>query len=410
MNTKLILDSLEKLGRYIEAIKLQNSKMELYDANRFNPFRFMKTDELGLSTILAFLLNPDENHGQRDLFLNAFLKYLDLPHFLAYKKITLYTEKTISGGKRRHDIFIEAWIGSKLVWVMSIENKLRGAVDQSQQVKDYLADLERYQKNYIGSYYYFVYLPATFISPKQNSISEEKWSNLLNKKQVKTLSARDLINWLEQTPIIAQPVQQFADYFKNFLSEEIMGATENSDELVAKIINNDAALEAAITIFDNIVAIYQQLLDNLIEQLTERWEKHFGLLIDKGWKLNHDSNFENRYFSITFDPVDSNWGIGLEFASRWFEDAYYGVWAHHNKIEKEYYDVLQNAFSDFKQESKQNKYWLGWKQLDGNLKNWDAETWKQLRTGKLADQVFETLEPLLKIAVNLENDTFKSSL
>ena len=60
----------------IENFRLQREKNELYDSNRFNPFQFLQTDEMGLSKILAFLLDPMETHGQGDLFLNSF--------FLAY--------------------------------------------------------------------------------------------------------------------------------------------------------------------------------------------------------------------------------------------------------------------------------------------------------------------------------------
>lgn len=52
----------------------EQKKSEIYNANRFNPFRFLRKDELGLSGILAFFLNPKDTHGQGDIFLNSFLK------------------------------------------------------------------------------------------------------------------------------------------------------------------------------------------------------------------------------------------------------------------------------------------------------------------------------------------------
>ena len=94
MENTQIYESLKQLNRQIEAMRLEKAKNELYDANRFNPFRFMHTDENGLSNILAFLLDSNEAHGQRDLFVRSFLQYLQLPKFLAYDRITVNTEKS----------------------------------------------------------------------------------------------------------------------------------------------------------------------------------------------------------------------------------------------------------------------------------------------------------------------------
>jgi len=72
-NINQIVDSLISINQVIENFRLQREKNELYDSNRFNPFQFLQTDEMGLSKILAFLLDPMETHGQGDLFLNSFL-------------------------------------------------------------------------------------------------------------------------------------------------------------------------------------------------------------------------------------------------------------------------------------------------------------------------------------------------
>ena len=92
-NINQIVDSLISINQVIENFRLQREKTELYDSNRFNPFQFLRTDEMGLSKILAFLLDPKETHGQGDLFLNSFLKYIGKHNFLAYDKIQVCVEK-----------------------------------------------------------------------------------------------------------------------------------------------------------------------------------------------------------------------------------------------------------------------------------------------------------------------------
>ena len=100
-----IVSSLLSINQVIEKFRLQREKTELHDSNRFNPFRFMYTNEIGLSKILAFLLDPKETHGQGGLFLNSFLKYIGKNDFFTYDGIKVSVEKK-TNENRRHDIFI----------------------------------------------------------------------------------------------------------------------------------------------------------------------------------------------------------------------------------------------------------------------------------------------------------------
>ena len=105
-NINQIVDSLISINQVIENFRVQREKNELYDSNRFNPFQFLQTDEMGLSKILAFLLDPTETHGQGDLFLNSFLKFINKHQFLAYQKVNIYLEiqnnQRLNKKKRRH--------------------------------------------------------------------------------------------------------------------------------------------------------------------------------------------------------------------------------------------------------------------------------------------------------------------
>ena len=399
MENAQIFEGLRKLNRQIEAMRLEKAKNELYDANRFNPFRFMRTDENGLSGILAFLLDSSEAHGQRDLFVRSFLQYLQLPKFLAYEKITVTTEKPVKGGSRRHDIFLEAHIGNELVWVMSIENKLRGASDQLRQMQDYWADLA----NYETANRYMVYLPAQEAMPDPKSIENNDWQNLQANKQAKILSARDLVRWLDQTPIVAPATQNFIQQFKRFLNEEIMNLPSESNELTTQIINDPSMLAATMTAIDNRWEIYEQLLLILDKQLQDKFHDEFSDLIAKGWQYERWGDFAHRYFHIFLDPPEgSHWGIGFEFGASWFENAYYGVWAHKDEFSENDYGKLQEAFSEFVSRSKSTKHWLGWTWPEDNLRNWNAETWTQVPNGQLAERLFEKLRPLLEIARTVE--------
>ena len=245
-NINQIVDSLISINQVIENFRLQREKNELYDSNRFNPFQFLQTDEMGLSKILAFLLDPTETHGQGDLFLNSFLKFINKHQFLAYQKVNIYLEKITkeendeitnetTNKNGRHDIFIEGILDNKRSWVISIENKLQGAIDQPKQMHTYAKDL----KNYVSDSYFLIYLPIFSNNPPEKSISEDEWAELMSNKKAMVLSASMLIQWLDNTVIIAPAVKQFCNDFKKFLSEDIMGNTQNSNELIECLINID---------------------------------------------------------------------------------------------------------------------------------------------------------------------------
>ncbi|WP_330933874.1 PD-(D/E)XK nuclease family protein [Avibacterium paragallinarum] len=91
--TRKILKSLAEIHKALAFFQRENAKKELYDASSFSPFQFIRNDENGLSEIIAFLLDPSQNHGQQELFLNSLLKYLKLPEYLSYNNVSVTCEK-----------------------------------------------------------------------------------------------------------------------------------------------------------------------------------------------------------------------------------------------------------------------------------------------------------------------------
>lgn len=249
----------------LEEQRAEARKTELRDANRFNPFEFFTSDENGLSAVLAFLLNPEEKHGQGDLLLNAFLKHMKLHSFLAYDRVKITTEKTLNQSSRRHDIFIEAFLGSKLSWTISIENKLHNAVDQKDQVKEYLEDLakQHYAKD---QQYCLIYLPPHEREPSENSIKAEDVQNACKENRLKLVDAAGVITWLENAPIFADKIKQFIEYFIRFLKQDILGeAVEDNKVLVNKILEDAKTLDSAL----EIMAIENQVREVLWEKLKQ---------------------------------------------------------------------------------------------------------------------------------------------
>lgn len=390
-NINQVVDSLISINQVIANFRLQREKTELYDSNRFNPFQFMRTDEMGLSKILAFLLDPKEAHGQGDLFLNSFLKYIGKHNFLAYDNIHVCVEKTTSKN-RRHDIFIEGFLNNKHHWVVSIENKLRFASDQEEQLKDYRDDLEGYRE----VEYCLIYLPVFKEPPSENSIEKDKWEELIGAKKAILLSAKDLVDWLDNTLIIAPAVKQFIQDLKKFLTEELMGNTETNNELVNYLMKNNDVLYSALNVIASREQLYEKLMTMLVEQLQTRFESNYNKLKDYGWKCNSNGDIDAKYFGIFIDQGDTSWGVGIEFDTADLRDGYYGVYCHKDENE-ELYDLIWNIFDKAKLRTrfKYTRFWVMWRWLDGQLINWDSEILKKIPNGELAEQIFELWKPLL---------------
>ena len=399
-NINQIVDSLISINQVIENFRLQREKNELYDSNRFNPFQFLQTDEMGLSKILAFLLDPTETHGQGDLFLNSFLKFINKHQFLAYQKVNIYLEKITkeendeitnetTNKNGRHDIFIEGILDNKTSWVISIENKLQGAIDQPKQMHTYDKDL----KNYVSDSYFLIYLPIFSNNPPEKSISEDKWAKLMSDKKAMVLSASMLIKWLDNTLIIAPAVKQFCNDFKKFLSEDIMGNTQDSNELIECLINNDKALFSALTVLETRDTLYEKLMAMLVEQLKIRFNR-YTKLININFECGEDQSFNKKGYGLYIGNDD--FGVCIYFNKKGLSDAYYGVYANNdnlfNNMTKIFHDfIIENNFDE-----PEGCYPLS-KWLEGEYEEWDATVLSKIPSGELANYIFELWKPLLDI-------------
>ena len=139
-------------------------------AHRFNVFRYLRDDELGLSRIIADLLDPKEAHGQGSKFLRLLMGMLELESPAAdVNEAKVFVERSIEGN-RRIDIYVEISSGDKS-YGLAIENKPFDK-DRKQQVKDYLEHLEgRFDQ------FHLIYLSPTGESPEEISLPKSEYKN-----------------------------------------------------------------------------------------------------------------------------------------------------------------------------------------------------------------------------------------
>lgn len=115
----------------LETARVLEDELDRQLARRFNALDYLRTDEMGLSRIIADLLDPKGKHSQGDVFLKLLLDRLD---FEASGRLgtKVSVEHPIKDG-RRLDVCVDM-DGRRCV---AIENKPY-AGDQPSQIKDYL--------------------------------------------------------------------------------------------------------------------------------------------------------------------------------------------------------------------------------------------------------------------------------
>ncbi len=126
------------LAPRLETARMLERELDTQLARRFNALDYLRTDELGLSRIVADLLNPNGNHGQGAAFLKLLLEglqYSAASEHLDHASVEVEVERTIKDD-RRLDICVS--IGGHC---LAIENKPY-AGDQQDQIKDYLGWLK----------------------------------------------------------------------------------------------------------------------------------------------------------------------------------------------------------------------------------------------------------------------------
>ena len=190
---------LQKLTPHLHAARAVEHELDRHLARHFNVFRYLRDDELGLSRIIADLLDPTGEHGQGTTFLAAMMELLgagdlvrsgrDVPggrtaaatwkgrfgrlRSTAADKIRVVLERGIPKG-RRIDITVDIPTDDG-TFCLAFENKPR-ADDQPGQCRDYLRFLE---KQY-GERCLLVYLPPRYRLPDKSSLSptdHERWKN-----------------------------------------------------------------------------------------------------------------------------------------------------------------------------------------------------------------------------------------
>ena len=194
---------LQELTPHLHAARTVERELDRHLARRFNVFRYLRDDELGLSQIIADLLDPAAEHGQGTAFLEAMMELLGVApeasdagrsgraafggrnraatwkgrfgrlRSTATDKIRIVLERGLPG-RKRIDITVDIPTDDG-PFCLAFENKPY-ANDQPGQCRDYLEFLD----DQYGERFLLVYLPPRYRMPDESSLppaDRERWKN-----------------------------------------------------------------------------------------------------------------------------------------------------------------------------------------------------------------------------------------
>ena len=387
------------LGSGLKSIRDVRGIYDEQVAFEFNSLNFFSPNENKVSEILAFLLNPNANHAQKETFLNLFLTYIDLTHLISENivNVDVIREFRTSAG-RRIDIVIKVETKAKEKFLIGIENKIyEWTQEQSNQLGHYAEELEKLS----GERFLLLYLTPNANEASEHSISEEVATTLYNDKKMINISySEDIISLFEKFELVckAPNVRAFIKDFQHYLKQQYRGEKVMGEKtfIVDHIAKDPAHLETAFEILSSKKELQQRMLESFNNELTEFVQgKGNDLKVeccDSVNKLLYGSQYET-----LFKLNHTDWGdtcIVFQFQSKRGKNLIYGVPTRSNK---EYfvsrkdelgYEKTSDAWAVYN-----HSVYSDW---ESSMKPWIAMIKPTDGESEFMKHVREIIEPLIK--------------
>lgn len=375
---------LKDVGFKLAALREARNRFSDQLAPEFRIFDYLRTDEMGLSTCIAALLDPNGKHGQGSIFLDAFLKNIGVDGLTNTKNCQVSTEKQ-ANGQRRLDIFLEFPDGI----MIGIENK-PWASCQDKQLADYADYLEKIAR---GREWKLVFLSNR--DPEEKSLARARREKLESDGWFVRQSYGDIIDWLDycSSKTRALVVRVFIEELAKFIRTKINGEIEMSDEKeVSKaVLKSSETVGSAIQIVKAWNGIKKELLNTFRHDLLHELNKE-GLILEN-WGL--DKWNATTGFDIQIDRYGQNFYLRFEFYQSDLNGFLWGVFRKNAKyhdpvVWNAVYEVLAAEFYPGK-----SNEWYPWysealnRAFDEDIKNWSTNEipWVWINENKMASKI-----------------------
>ena len=297
------------LGARVETARAVEHELDRLLARRFNALHYLRTDEHGLSRIVADLLDPRGTHGQGTLFLAVLLGLDRFRNALSWPvldpcRITVVTERRIAD-ERRIDISVEIADGDEKRYCLAIENKPYAA-DQPNQVEDYL----RFLKDQYKDRFLLAYLSPNGKGPSDWSIRKKELQSWKERFAIMAYAAGPaesgdefeemrissaLTDWLRECrkTCDVDRLRWFLREVETFCDKKFGGTvttTSEREEVKDFILANDDNVRTAIAVIEAWPETRDEVVRRFLTALRNQVAQHLGEFAD----LQIESGFENK--------------------------------------------------------------------------------------------------------------------
>ena len=401
-----IKNLLDQTGAELRAWHAAKAALGRQYAPDFRLSQFFRSDEMGLSAMFAFLLDPQATHGQGDSYLVEFLKACDLSdiaitqHFLRVP-ITVKTEvQTI--GQRRADIVVTSPTSTLL-----IENK-PWAGDQKDQIADYARWLNHERPGKI------VYLCQE--QPSADSIALDARKDLERAGRYVRLDFMAVRQWLVRCLAVTIPptVRTFLQSLIEYVDMTIIRETPDMlDPNIRTLINHN--IEAAFAIAESVPDFKKKVLEDFLADLGKRLDTQGFVLAFPDKTLRRLTPTE--YIAATQKPyarftvyrqehereqTKAQYCLAFTFDRSGFNDLIWGISKHRDSstLDPGFRDAILTRITERFGQGQDSDYWAWYQHgkaagLIANDWGQDAAPWKGMQSSDTREQLLETFIKLI---------------
>ena len=395
-----LISGLEPL---LQENEISERKRELQLAPRFSTFKYLQDDELGLSHMIADLLDPVAEHGQGAKFLEKMLEvfpdkthgWFDGRSLAITAPVCVTREQWIPEGGRI-DIIVEIPLAGEHS-CLAFENKPY-AHDLKNQILMYLHYLrERYGKRFL-----LVYLPSNFRWPDEISLPKaerKNWQENFSimpylEKRPSSKNKPSLEKWFAacQDVCDAERVRWFLKDAQTFCQQQF-GITSMSDNPDVRFVQkhlteNPSQLRAALAIHDAWIPVRDDVCNQFLKHLKKiangrlkkltsdcnvqcyigeekQWRNFLWISKNDWMRYEHSPSHLDQRIQIRLEPDGrgpNNWFWGIR-SPKPLEEM--------SKAERERREKISIALERKElNPADNNRWWLQWKYLP-SYRNWD---------------------------------------
>jgi len=375
----------------VNAINTRYKKINELTGENFNVFRILKLESSEVrmhSAFVAELLNPKGSHGQKDIFLNLFIKsfcFKANPIDTISCKVKVEDHIGYISNDKTQGGRIDILVTDKFNHQIIIENKIY-AGDQEHQLTRYFnfsnnADI--------------IYLTLEGTSPDDNSKGI-----MVEDIDYKCLSYKhDILHWLELCrkevavyPIVREAITHYINLIKHLTNQT---QNQNMQEELSDLLKLN--IEASFAIANNLDAA----CDKISAEFGEKIKKEFD---NMGLISEYYINLRDRYNGVwVWKPEWKYLSICFQFQN-YDKDLIYGFQQEDPKkftipIE------IKNMFNSLPNNNsfKQSEWWPWYKQVEAPFNNWnELEAWQAILDGRMKDMILEKTQYLLQLVRDIE--------